>query len=73
MEHEEIRQYMLSTSSFVEQGNCLGRRFDYFIDGVKVAHIWFKYTLGGWKMIIGKKKEVYHVDSLQKLKTLLSL
>lgn len=73
MEHEEIRKFMRECPLFIEQENTYGRRFDFVKDGVKGAHLWFKYALGGWSMIIGKEKERHHVDSIDKLKTLLSI
>lgn len=73
MEHVKIKDYLQASEFFIEQENSLGRRFDYIRDGVKVAHLWFKYGLNGWSMIIGKEKERHHIDSVAKLKTLLSL
>jgi hypothetical protein len=73
MEHEEIRQFMRTSPLFKEQEQAYGRRFEYYKDGVRIAYIWFKYALNGWNMIIGKQKERHHIDSVDKLKTLLEL
>jgi hypothetical protein len=73
MEHIAIKEYLQTSGLFTEQEDSLRRRFDYIKGGVKIAHIWFKYTLGGWNMIIGKEKERHHIDSVDKLKSLLNL
>lgn len=74
MEHiEQIREFMKSRNNFEEQPGTHGRRYYFMKDGKQVAYIWFKWGLNGWSMIIGKQKGWHHIDSVDKLKTLLSL
>lgn len=74
MEHiEQIREFMKSHNAFEEQPDTLGRRYHFVKGGERHAYIWFKWGLNGWNMIIGKQNERHYIDSVDKLKTLLSL
>jgi uncharacterized protein YkuJ len=70
---KQISVFLKSNASFEEQTGAQGRRYHFVREGEKVAYVWFKYALGGWNMIIGKEKERHYIDSVEKVKTLLSL
>lgn len=74
MEHyRTIQNFLKADKRFKEQEGSFGKRFHFMKDGEKSAYLWFKYTLNGWNMIIRKVKEQHNIDSVEKLKTLLSL
>jgi uncharacterized protein YkuJ len=70
---KQISDFLKSNAAFEEQAETHGRRYYFIKDGEKTAYIWFKWALNGWNIIIGKQKERYHIDSVDKLKELLSL
>lgn len=70
---EKIREFMKSHKDFEEQPDTNGRRYHFMKDGEKHAYIWFKWALNGWNAIIGNQKERHNIESVEQLKSLLSL
>jgi hypothetical protein len=57
MKHlQEISEYLKVKKCFIEQPDTFGRRYYFMHNGERVAYIWFKWALNGWRLAFLKEK-----------------